>query len=94
MPVVSVERDIEVGKRFFISPSHGFFGIEDGVIEVIELCKYEELVKEDPNVQTLVDNDLSLVTSTWVVFGYVNSKVDDIWYPLPLELFAEHISVL
>lgn len=94
MPVISVRRNIELGKRFTISPSYGFLGIEDGVVEVIKICNYDDLVQEDGNVQTLVDNDKNLKFAIWVVYGYVSGTDDDTWYPLPIDLFAEHISFL
>lgn len=92
MPTVRVERSIEIGNRFCISPSQLLREVQDGVIEVIDLCEYDKLLKEDTRVQTLVTSKPNWVTANWVVYGYVDSLVDDQWYPMPLKLFAEHIS--
>lgn len=86
------------GKKMSISPSQGFLGIEDGVVEIVHVLSYEGLTMQpyfstlgDP--ETLVEDVPMYADEPWVVWKYRKYKEnDDTLYAFPASLLAEHVS--
>lgn len=95
---VTVTRSIEPGMRYCISPSEGMQGIEEGKVVIEDVVHYDSLVQEDPNVESLVEMDPSLTQDMWVLYRYVycpdmpDMVTDEYVLPMPVDLFADHIS--
>ncbi len=89
------------GKRYRISPSQGFLGIEDGVIQIDAIYSYEDVCKRSEDVQgtladveVIVDCDPDTIQELWVVYYYwLKPQEQGYYYALPVGLFTEHISL-
>ena len=49
---VEVRRTIGVGKKYHIAPTMAFSGVLQGIVEVLEIAKKEDIV--DPNAQVSI----------------------------------------
>ncbi|AWD92955.1 hypothetical protein HSE3_gp003 [Bacillus phage vB_BceM-HSE3] len=98
---VQVTRKITIGSTFSISPSQAFMGIDAGSVEVIDICKYEDLQEEaksdaDAYLSTLEefeDEYNQEKSSAWIVARYLDTEqfgTDKLAFPL--HTFVDHIS--
>lgn len=103
---VTMTRTIEVGRSYRINSSYGFAGIDNGIVRVVGLedpDTMDEVTKRD-TVDAWLDTlhgDGSreaeelcqhYKTCMYVAYEYTHGKQDGPIY-LPLDLFAEHISM-
>lgn len=97
---VTITRKIEKGRRFRISASQGFLGIEEGVVEVMGVHTYDDAtllaqyVKGGlPDIDAIVECDSNTVEQLWVVYQYTqpNSCKGDM-YCFTVDIFGDHIS--
>jgi hypothetical protein len=96
MVKVSVEYEINVGDKFRISPSYGYAGITPGVVEVVDITDYQELVTVDSAVMEFTNNFPNSIYEKWVLYAYENpeGEEDEGLLPIPLDMFVKHISSL
>lgn len=97
--VVELTHTFRVGSLFNISPSEGFLGIEDGVVQITAIQPLELLQKEeyystlgDPEVLLEIDPDVA--DELWITYKYIEATYTDIndLYAIPLGMFLVHTS--
>ncbi len=92
---VEVKREIKikVGKKFNISPSEGWLGIEDGAIEVVEITDYDSVKDRFADPKVIVENWPKAKKYDWIVYRYLNGGDQAEEYAFDVETFVDHISM-
>ena len=86
------ETKIERGDVYFIQPSEGFAGLEQGKVTIIRIATYEDVKDEYVDPEYLVNDHPELEHAEWIVFKYENAdRKDSPFACLDKENFVDHI---
>lgn len=93
---------LAIGKRFNISPSYAYAGVEEGIVEITDIITMEEY-KANPSKYPTIEEFIKLEQDTagedfsddytlWVEYKYPCKYKSELYFPV--ELFIEHVSTL